>query len=196
MRSMLRNWATYDGRPAFCLTMSSQVALAKTSQCQAHCLLARVTLPGAYTEHKLLWIDSLSTTHRKTQAKHRTCHRPTALVEATDATQACPSPLLPPPSSFVPSRSSFPGTMNSSPPPPSFTVPPLTSAGKLPVSPDGSPGESTSSDYVGVKSKGNDKGKGKGKGRQEAVIAMDVDVDEDADQVRISMYVRLFQGES
>jgi Fanconi-associated nuclease 1 len=69
--------------------------------------------------------------------------------------------------------------MNSSPPPPSFTLPPLTSAGRLPVTPDDSlEGYEGAKDHVVAKSKG--------KQRAEAI--------DDGDEVRISMYVRLFDG--
>jgi Fanconi-associated nuclease 1 len=74
--------------------------------------------------------------------------------------------------------------MNSSPPPPSFTLPPLRSNGQYPVtpeeSPDGSSGDKDAGDYVSVK----DKGKGK---------AEDAEVEA---SVRVSMYVRLFEGTS
>ena len=71
--------------------------------------------------------------------------------------------------------------MNSSPPPPSFTLPPLKSGGQYPITPDESPSsEQEGKDYVSVS-----KGKGKAK---------EVHVEED--DVRMSMYVKLFDGKS
>ena len=74
--------------------------------------------------------------------------------------------------------------MNSSPPPPSFTLPPLRSNGQYPVtpedSPDGGQRGKEADDYVSVK-----KDKGKRRATPDEVEA----------SVRISMYVRLFEGE-
>jgi Fanconi-associated nuclease 1 len=68
--------------------------------------------------------------------------------------------------------------MNSSPPPPSFTLPPLNSRGLLPVTP--SPTPSPKDEIPGFKLS-KDKGKGKAE-----------EVGEDGG--RISMYVKLFDG--
>ena len=74
--------------------------------------------------------------------------------------------------------------MNSSPPPPSFTLPPLQSNGQYPVTPEEPPNGShdgdQAKDYVSAK---RDKGKGK------AVVHEDIQA-----EVRVSMYVRLFEG--
>lgn len=74
--------------------------------------------------------------------------------------------------------------MNSSPPPPSFTLPPIRSNGQYPVTPDDSPSGSNNNgeakDYVSVKL---DKRNGKAKA-----------IDDVEASVRVSMYVRLFEG--
>ena len=70
-------------------------------------------------------------------------------------------------------------TMNSSPPPPSFTLPPLNSSGKFPIAPDESPGsENLAKDYLSAKRLGKEKA-----------------VECEGDEVRMSMYVKLFDGE-
>ena len=70
--------------------------------------------------------------------------------------------------------------MNSSPPPPSFTLPPLNSAGQFPITPDDSPASRDGADdYLSAKYTG--------KARAVAV---------DEDEVRMSMYVKLFDGMS
>lgn len=75
-----------------------------------------------------------------------------------------------------------------SPPPPSFTLPPLKSNGQYPVTPDDSPNADESAegakDYVSAKAKG--------KGKSTAPSGWADDVQPEA---RISMYVRLFEGE-
>jgi Fanconi-associated nuclease 1 len=73
--------------------------------------------------------------------------------------------------------------MNSSPPPPSFTLPPLTSKGRLPVTP--SPTPSPTDEQAGFRLSRGDKGKGKA-----------LEQDDGSENVgRISMYVKLFDGE-
>lgn len=68
-----------------------------------------------------------------------------------------------------------------SPPPPSFTVPTLSSKGQYPVTPEESPtGNEEGKDYVSAKSKGKEK-----------ASVEDVEV-----EGRVSMYVRLFEGKS
>jgi Fanconi-associated nuclease 1 len=68
--------------------------------------------------------------------------------------------------------------MNSSPPPPSFTLPPLNSSGQFPVTPPGSHSPSPSAE--GSK---NRAGKNVNHG------------DASEDGGRVSMYVKLFEGE-
>ena len=77
--------------------------------------------------------------------------------------------------------------MNSSPPPPSFSQPPLTSKGQLPItpSPTESPTDEAASEFnFGAKSKAD---KGKARARETYDIA--------EDGGRVSMYVQLFEGE-
>lgn len=77
-------------------------------------------------------------------------------------------------------------TMNSSPPPPSFTLPPLTSKGRLPITPSPTPTPNEDGTFVFDKPARLDKGKGKAKEVYEV----------DEAQGRVSMYVRLFEGQS
>lgn len=66
-----------------------------------------------------------------------------------------------------------------SPPPPSFTLPPLKSNGQYPVTPDDSPNaEGEAKDYVSARAKGKERA-----------------IEDVVPSVRISMYVRLFEGE-
>ena len=65
--------------------------------------------------------------------------------------------------------------MNSSPPPPSFTLPPL----RFPITPSPTPSPSAETPTVDVK--------GKAKARE---------AHDDVEGSRVSMYVRLFDGES
>lgn len=73
-----------------------------------------------------------------------------------------------------------------SPPPPSFTLPPLKSNGQYPVTPDDSPNVDESGDVA----KDYISAKVRSKGKERAV-----EVGEAVPEVRISMYVRLFEGE-
>ena len=73
--------------------------------------------------------------------------------------------------------------MNSSPPPPSFTLPPLTSKGKLPVTPSPTPSPHEGTFDFRIKAS-------KGKGKERAQDASEVE----EDVGRVSMYVRLFEG--
>ena len=75
--------------------------------------------------------------------------------------------------------------MNSSPPPPSFTLPPLTSRGQLPVTPSPTPTPNEDGTFDFHDKSRRDKGKFKAREAH--------DIDEIAG--RISMYVRLFEGE-
>lgn len=76
-------------------------------------------------------------------------------------------------------------TMNSSPPPPSFTLPPLTSKGRLPITPSPTPTPNEDGSFTFDRPTRQDKGKGK------ATEVYEVD----EAQGRVSMYVRLFEGE-
>lgn len=71
--------------------------------------------------------------------------------------------------------------MNSSPPPPSFTLPPLNSAGQFPITPDDSPSSDRGADGAKDYLSAGQGGKGTAPHHHE---------------VRLSMYVRLFDGES
>lgn len=75
--------------------------------------------------------------------------------------------------------------MNSSPPPPSFTLPPLTFKGLLPVtpSPTPTPTEHGAFDF--------DTASARKLGKRRAVEVHDVE----EDIGRVSMYVKLFEGE-
>lgn len=72
-----------------------------------------------------------------------------------------------------------------SPPPPSFTLPPLKSNGQYPVTPDDSP----NADDTGDVAKDYLSAKSRGKGKERAM-----EIDEVVPEVRVSMYVRLFEG--
>lgn len=75
--------------------------------------------------------------------------------------------------------------MNSSPPPPSFTLPPLTFKGQLPVtpSPTPTPTEQGQFDF--------DTESPRNKGKRKTVEVHDVE----ENVGRVSMYVKLFEGE-
>lgn len=73
------------------------------------------------------------------------------------------------------------GSMNSSPPLPSFTLPPLNSAGQFPITP--SPTPSPDKEHAGHDFQSRSKSK-------------KLELAEDEAGGRISMYVRLFEGES
>jgi len=68
--------------------------------------------------------------------------------------------------------------MNSSPPPPSFTLPPLPSSGQFPITP--SPTPSPTAEKPGLDLKGKSKAR---------------EAHDDVDGGRVSMYVWLFDGE-
>ena len=68
--------------------------------------------------------------------------------------------------------------MNSSPPPPSFTLPPLTSAGTFPITPSPTPSPTDKADFrLGNAPKAN---------KVKHVV--------EGDGERVSMYVKLFDG--
>ena len=76
--------------------------------------------------------------------------------------------------------------MNWSPPPPSFTLPPLRSSGRLPVTPSPTPSPNEKAGF--------DLSRG-GANRDDA--AQDVDKDDNVGTFgRVSMYVQLFEGTS
>jgi len=75
--------------------------------------------------------------------------------------------------------------MNSSPPPPSFTLPPLTFKGQLPVTPSPTPTPTEHGPFdFGAQN-------AHGKGKRKTVEVHDVE----DDIGRVSMYVKLFEGE-
>ncbi|OCF54335.1 fanconi-associated nuclease 1 [Kwoniella mangroviensis CBS 10435] len=73
--------------------------------------------------------------------------------------------------------------MNSSPPPPSFTLPPLPSSGNFPITPSPTPSPDTEQDGYKLTAKGGP-GPSPRKGKNEAHIT--------EEEGRISMYVKLF----